>query len=46
MSLLPNRFRNVIGQAVILTVEPLSSTAKIMNSVRETEVGDRVEVIE
>jgi hypothetical protein len=38
--------RILIGQAVILTVEPLSSTAKIMNSVRETSVGDMVEVIE
>jgi hypothetical protein len=38
--------RILIGQAVILTVEPLSSTAKIMNSVRECGVGDKVEVIE
>ena len=33
-----------IGQAVILTVEPETSTAKITLSVRESGVGDRVEV--
>jgi hypothetical protein len=38
--------RILIGQAVVLTVEPLSSTAKIMNSVRECAVGDMVEVHE
>lgn len=37
--------RTMIGQAVILTVEPLTSTAKITLSVRELEVGDRVEVV-
>jgi hypothetical protein len=38
--------REQLGQAVILTVEPLTSTAKITLSVREIETGDRVEVIE
>jgi hypothetical protein len=37
--------RAMIGQAVVLTVEPLTSTAKITTSVRETHVGDRVEVL-
>jgi hypothetical protein len=38
--------RLMIGQGVVLTVEPMTSTVKIMNSVRETEVGDMVEVID
>lgn len=35
-----------LGQAVILTVEPASSTAKVVTSVREMEVGDRVERVD
>jgi hypothetical protein len=38
--------RRMIGQAVILTVEPMTSAAKIMHSVRETEVADHIEVVE
>jgi hypothetical protein len=37
--------RRLIGQAIILTVEPITSSAKIMHSVRETEVADHVEVV-
>jgi len=37
--------RAMIGQAVVLTVEPLTSTAKITLSVRELEIGDNVEVV-
>jgi hypothetical protein len=33
-----------LGQAVVLTVETETSTAKIMLSSRESEIGDRVEV--
>ena len=33
-----------LGQAVILTVEPGTSTAMVMQSIREAEVGDSVEV--
>jgi hypothetical protein len=33
-----------LGQAVVLTVGPDTSTAKITRSVRESRVGDRVEV--
>jgi hypothetical protein len=33
-----------LGQAVILTVESGSSTAKILRSTRESEIGDSVEV--
>jgi hypothetical protein len=33
------------GQAVVLTVEPLSCTAKITTSVREIEKGDGVEIV-
>jgi len=36
--------RMMLGQAVILTVETETSTAKIMTSTRESEVGDWVEV--
>ena len=36
--------RNVLGQAVILTVEAETSTAKMMSSTRESVVGDWVEV--
>jgi hypothetical protein len=36
--------RTMLGQAVVLTVETETSTAKIMTSARESEVGDRVEV--
>ena len=36
--------RTILGQAVVLTVEPLTSTAKITTSVSETSVGDGVEV--
>jgi len=35
-----------IGQAVVLTVEPLTSTAKLTLTVRETGVGDNVEVLQ
>lgn len=35
--------RRMIGQAVVLSVEPTTSMAKITASVREAEVGDRVE---
>ena len=38
--------RILIGQAMILTVEPGSSTAKVTLSVRELGVGDRVEVVQ
>ena len=34
-----------LGQAVVLTVETETSTAKIMVSSRESEIGDRVEVL-
>ena len=37
--------RMMIGQAVVLTVEPLTSTAKMTHAVRESYPGDRVEVI-
>jgi len=36
--------RLMIGQAVVLTVETTTSTAKITRAVRETGVGDRVEI--
>ena len=36
--------RMMLGQAVILTVETETSTAKVMNSTRESGVGDWVEV--
>jgi hypothetical protein len=36
--------RMMLGQAVILTVETGTSTAKVMNSTRESEIGDWVEV--
>ena len=36
--------RQVLGQAVVLTVEGESSTAKIVASARESMIGDRVEV--
>jgi len=36
--------RRLLGQAVVLTVEPLTSTAKITLTVAETAPGDRVEV--
>ncbi len=36
--------RIMLGQAVVLTVEPETSTAKIMTSSRESEIGDRVEI--
>ena len=35
--------RAKLGQAVVLTVEPLSSSAKVTTSVREMLVGDQVE---
>jgi hypothetical protein len=35
--------RRMIGQAVVLSVEPTTSMAKITAAVREAEVGDRVE---
>lgn len=34
-----------LGQAVILTVEPMTSTVKLINTVRETSVGHSVEVL-
>ena len=34
-----------LGQAVVLTVEPSSATAKVVESVREAHVGDRVELV-
>ena len=34
-----------LGQAVVLTVEPSTATAKIIESVRESNVGDRVELV-
>ena len=37
--------RMMLGQAVILTVETETSTAKVMTSSRETEIGDWVEVL-
>ena len=36
--------RQNLGQAVVLLVQPGSATAKIMYAVRESKVGDRVEV--
>ena len=36
--------RLVLGQAVLLTVESETSTAKIMYSRRESLIGDRVEI--
>jgi len=38
--------RAMLGQAIILTVEPLTSTAKIMLSARDMWRGDRVEVVQ
>ena len=38
--------RMMLGQAVVLTVEPLTSTAKLIMTVRETWVGDRVEIVQ
>jgi hypothetical protein len=38
--------RMLLGQAVVLTVEPLTSTAKLTTTVRETSVGDHVEVVQ
>jgi hypothetical protein len=35
--------RRMIGQAVVLSVEPTTSMAKITTAVRETAVGDHVE---
>jgi hypothetical protein len=40
----PNLPRLSLGQAVILTVEPGTSTAKVMLSTSEMHVGDWVEV--
>jgi hypothetical protein len=37
--------RKNLGQAVVLTVEPLSCTAKVSTSVSELTVGDHVEVV-
>lgn len=37
--------RNNLGQAVILTTQPESSTARVLVSVREMLLGDRVEVV-
>jgi len=34
-----------LGQAIVLTVEPTSSTVKIHSSVRESMVGDKVEIV-
>ena len=34
-----------VGQAVVLTVEPGTSTVKLMLTVREAWIGDRVEVV-
>jgi hypothetical protein len=34
-----------LGQAVVITVEPLTSTAKLTMTVKETEIGDRVEIL-
>lgn len=36
--------RMMLGQAVVLTVETETSTAKIMNSTRESGIGDWVEI--
>lgn len=36
--------RRIIGQAIVLTVDGGTSTAKITQAVRETHVGDRVEI--
>jgi len=41
----PNLPRTHIGQAVVLTVESTSSTVKLAKSVRETLLGDRVELV-
>ena len=38
--------RMMLGQAVVLTVEPLTSTVKLTMTVRETWVGDRVEIVQ
>ena len=38
--------RIVIGQAVVLTVEGATSTAKILHSAREVRMGDRAEVLQ
>jgi len=35
-----------IGQAVVLTVEPLTSTVKLTLTVRETGIGDNVEILQ
>jgi len=37
--------RRTLGQAIVLTVEPGTSTAKVIESVSETYVGDAVEVV-
>ncbi|MCP3978977.1 MAG: LysM peptidoglycan-binding domain-containing protein [bacterium] len=37
--------RLVVGQAIVITVEALSSTAKITRSVQETRIGHAVEVV-
>ncbi len=37
--------RLMLGQAVVLTVEPATATVKIVHAVRESEIGDRVEVV-
>ena len=37
--------RRMIGQAVVLSVEPTTSMAKITTAVRESEVGDHVETL-
>ena len=41
----PNLPRTHIGQAVVLTVETTSSTVKLAKAVRETLLGDRVELV-
>jgi hypothetical protein len=38
--------RLLIGQAMVLTVEAGTCTAKVTRSVRELGVGDRVEVLQ
>jgi hypothetical protein len=37
--------RTNMGQAIVLTVEPTTSSAMIQNSVRETTIGDWVEIV-
>jgi hypothetical protein len=38
--------RLVLGQAVVLTVEGATSTAKILHTTREVRLGDRAEVLQ